>query len=73
MLRNHYARTANSEGLGNASIACEDAGLLLPDVKINTGPWDFRPIKQLRLIQFNGQTSQPIGDVFETALSGFKK
>jgi branched-chain amino acid transport system substrate-binding protein len=73
MLRNRYARTAKSEGLGNAGIAREDAGLLLPDLKITTGPWDFRPIKQLRLIQFDGRTWQPIGDVFETAFSGFKK
>jgi hypothetical protein len=38
MLRNHYARTAESEGLGNAGIAREDAGLLLPDLKVTTGP-----------------------------------
>jgi hypothetical protein len=49
------------------------ASMLLPDLKISTGPWDFRPIKQLRLIQFDGQTWQPIGDVFEKAFSGFKK
>src|ERR1700761_4933865 len=43
--------------------------LLLPDIKISTGPWDFRPIKQLRLVQFDGQTWQPIGDVIEAAFS----
>jgi ABC-type branched-subunit amino acid transport system substrate-binding protein len=48
--------------------------LLLTDIRITTGPWDFRPIKQLRLVQFDGQTWQPIGDVVEAAFSdGDKK
>ncbi len=47
--------------------------LLLPDIKISTGPWDFRPIKQLRLVQFDGQTWQPIGDVIEAAFSDGKR
>jgi len=42
---------------------------LLPGIKISTGPWNFRPIKQLRLIQFDGRAWQPIGDVLETAFS----
>jgi branched-chain amino acid transport system substrate-binding protein len=46
---------------------------LLPGIKINTGPWDFRPIKQLRLIQFDGRTWQPIGEVLDTAFTGAKK
>jgi hypothetical protein len=24
--------------------------VLLPEIKISTGPWNFRPIKQLRLV-----------------------
>ncbi len=47
--------------------------LLLPDIKISTGPWDFRPIKQLRLVQFDGHTWQPIGDVIEAAFSDGKR
>jgi branched-chain amino acid transport system substrate-binding protein len=43
--------------------------VLLPDIKINTSPNDFRPIKQMRLIQFDGRTWQMIGDVIETAFS----
>ena len=43
--------------------------VLLPGIKISTGPWNFRPIKQLRLIQFDGRAWQPIGDVLETAFS----
>jgi branched-chain amino acid transport system substrate-binding protein len=46
---------------------------LLPGIKINTGQWDFRPIKQLRLVQFDGHTWQPIGDVLDTAFSDERK
>ena len=42
---------------------------LLPGVKISTGPFNFRPIKHMRLLQFDGRTWQPIGDVVETAFS----
>jgi ABC-type branched-subunit amino acid transport system substrate-binding protein len=42
---------------------------LLPGVKISTGPFNFRPIRHMRLVQFDGQTWQPIGDVVETAFS----
>jgi branched-chain amino acid transport system substrate-binding protein len=45
---------------------------LLPGIKINTGQWDFRPIEQLRLVQFDGRTWQPIGDVLDTAFSDEK-
>jgi branched-chain amino acid transport system substrate-binding protein len=47
--------------------------VLLPGIKINTGQWDFRPIEQLRLVQFDGHTWQPIGDVLDTAFSDEKK
>jgi ABC-type branched-subunit amino acid transport system substrate-binding protein len=47
--------------------------LLLPGIKINTGPWNFRPIKHLRLVQFDGHTWQPIGEVLETAFSNAQK
>lgn len=46
---------------------------LLPGIKINTGPSDFRPIKQLRLNQFDGRGWEPIGDVLETAFTDLKK
>jgi branched-chain amino acid transport system substrate-binding protein len=45
----------------------------LPGIKINTGQFNFRPIKQLRLVQFDGHTWQPIGDVLDTAFSGEKR
>src|SRR6267378_521739 len=41
----------------------------LPGIKINTVPDDFRPIKQMRLIQVDGRIWQQIGDVIETTFS----
>jgi ABC-type branched-subunit amino acid transport system substrate-binding protein len=57
------------------AAALEDyqGSILLPGIKINTGRWDFRPIKQLRLVQFDGRSWQPIGDVLETAFSKAQK
>jgi ABC-type branched-subunit amino acid transport system substrate-binding protein len=52
-----------------AALKDYQGSVLLPGIKISTGPWNFRPIKQLRLVQFDGRTWQPIGDVFETAFS----
>jgi hypothetical protein len=46
---------------------------LLPGVKISTGPFNFRPIRHMRLVQFDGRTWQPIGDVVETAFSNVDK
>jgi branched-chain amino acid transport system substrate-binding protein len=47
--------------------------ILLPGIKISTGPWNFRPIKHLRLVQFDGRTWQPVGEVLETAFAGGDK
>ena len=44
--------------------------VLLPGIRINTGPENLHPIKQMRLVQFDGRTWQPIGDVIENAFSG---
>ena len=52
-----------------ASLSDYEPSGLLPGIKINTGPENFRPIKQMRLVQFDGRTWQPIGDVLETAFS----
>lgn len=53
-----------------AAISDYQSSVMLPGIKISTGPFDFRPIKHLRLIQFDGRTWLPIGDVLETAFSG---
>ena len=52
-----------------ASLRDYEPSGLLPGIKINTGPENFRPIKQMRLVLFDGRTWQPIGDVLETAFS----
>jgi hypothetical protein len=44
-----------------------DVPLALPGVTANTSPTDFRPIKQMPLVQFDGQTWQPIGEVIDSA------
>ncbi len=56
-----------------AALKDYQGSMLLPGIKISTGPWNFRPIKHLRLIQFDGRTWQPIGDVLETAFSNAHK
>lgn len=60
------------ENVMRQAAALEDyrPAFLLPDIRISTGPWDFRPIKRMRLVQFDGRTWQLIGDVVETAFSG---
>jgi len=52
-----------------ATLKDYQGSVLLPGIKISTGPWNFRPIKSLRLVQFDGRTWQPIGEVLETAFS----
>jgi branched-chain amino acid transport system substrate-binding protein len=52
-----------------ASLKDFSPSVLLPGIKINTGPDNYRPIRQMRLVQFDGRTWQPIGDVIENAFS----
>jgi branched-chain amino acid transport system substrate-binding protein len=56
-----------------ASLSGYQPSVTLPGVTINTGPEDFHPIKQMRLVQFDGRIWQSIGDVIETAFSDSKK
>ena len=51
------------------SLRAYQASVVLPGITISTGPEDYRPIKQMRLIQFDGRTWQGIGDVIEAAFS----
>ncbi|WP_076858003.1 ABC transporter substrate-binding protein [Bradyrhizobium mercantei] len=51
-----------------AALRDYQASALLPGIKINTGR--FRPVEQLRLLQFDGRSWQPIGDVLDTAFTG---
>jgi len=52
-----------------ASLRHYQSPIALPGIAINTGPADFHPIKQMRLVQFDGNTWQPIGDVIESAFA----
>ncbi|MCC8979776.1 ABC transporter substrate-binding protein [Bradyrhizobium acaciae] len=51
-----------------AALRDYQASALLPGITINTG--HFRPVEQLRLLQFDGRSWQPIGDVLDTAFTG---
>jgi branched-chain amino acid transport system substrate-binding protein len=50
-----------------ASLRGYQSSVALPGITFNTGPADFHPIKQQRLVQFDGTAWQPIGDVIESA------
>ncbi len=52
-----------------ASLNEYRSSVALPGITFNTGPTDFRPIKQMRLVQFDGSSWQPIGDVIEAAFA----
>ena len=60
------------ENIMRQAVSLKDfrSSLALPGIVINTGPADFRPIKQMRLVQFDGNTWQPIGEVLESAFLG---
>jgi branched-chain amino acid transport system substrate-binding protein len=52
-----------------ASIKDQEIGMLLPGIKINTGPNDFYPIKQMQMQQFNGERWVPIGPILNGDLN----
>jgi len=52
-----------------ASLRNYHGAIVLPGIAMNTGPADFQPIKQMRLVQFDGNAWQPIGDVIESAFA----
>jgi branched-chain amino acid transport system substrate-binding protein len=53
-----------------ASLRNYQSAVAFPGITINTGPTDFHPIEQMRLVQFDGSSWQPIGDVIESAFLG---
>jgi branched-chain amino acid transport system substrate-binding protein len=52
-----------------ASLKDHQLSVALPGIRMNTSPENFLPIRQMRLMQFDGRSWQPIGDVIETAFS----
>jgi branched-chain amino acid transport system substrate-binding protein len=53
-----------------ASLENLDLGMMLPGVKINTGPNDFAPIKQMQMIRFNGERYDLFGPLISSEVSG---
>jgi branched-chain amino acid transport system substrate-binding protein len=39
--------------------------LLLPGIRINTSPTNYRPISQMQLATFNGESWEPFGEILE--------
>src|SRR5438309_354243 len=44
--------------------------VLLPGIKINTGPNDFAPISQLQLMKFKGEKWDLFGDIISADVGG---
>ena len=53
-----------------ASIKDLELPMLLPGIKVNTGPDDFYPIKQLQMGRFDGQRWELFGPIITGAVSG---
>jgi branched-chain amino acid transport system substrate-binding protein len=52
-----------------ASLRGYNPSVALPDIRMNTSPNNYLPIKQMRLVQFDGRSWQPFGEVIETAFT----
>ncbi|WP_187435076.1 ABC transporter substrate-binding protein [Bradyrhizobium cytisi] len=52
-----------------ASLQDYHPSVALPNIGMNTSPDSYLPIKQMRLVQFDGRSWQPFGAVIETAFS----
>jgi branched-chain amino acid transport system substrate-binding protein len=44
-----------------ANLKNFELGLLLPGIKINTGPTDYFPIEQMQMSRFNGEHGELFG------------
>jgi branched-chain amino acid transport system substrate-binding protein len=53
-----------------ANLKDLELGMLLPGIKINTGPNDYYPIKQMQMSRFNGVYGELFGPVIATDISG---
>jgi branched-chain amino acid transport system substrate-binding protein len=52
-----------------ASLRDYHPSVALPSIRMNTSPDSYLPIKQTRLVQFDGRSWQPFGAVIETAFT----
>ena len=48
-----------------ASLKDVELGLILPGIKLNTGPKDHYPFEQLQMMKFNGTTFEFFGEVID--------
>jgi branched-chain amino acid transport system substrate-binding protein len=53
-----------------ASLKNLELGMLLPGIRINTGPNDFAPIKQMQLERFNGDRWELFGPLMTGDVGG---
>jgi branched-chain amino acid transport system substrate-binding protein len=53
-----------------ANLKDLELGLLLPGIKINTGPNDYYPIKQMQMSRFNGEYIELVGPILNGAIAG---
>ena len=53
-----------------ASLKNLELGMLLPGMKINTGPNDFAPIKQMQMERFNGERYELFGPLMSGEVGG---
>jgi branched-chain amino acid transport system substrate-binding protein len=47
-----------------------EADLLLPGIVMNTSPTDYRPIKQLQMMRFNGERWEGFGPIITDDYNG---
>ena len=52
-----------------ASLRDYHPSVALPSIRMNTSPDSYLPIKQMRLVQFDGRSWQPFGAVIETVFT----
>ncbi|MDD1517516.1 MULTISPECIES: ABC transporter substrate-binding protein [Bradyrhizobium] len=52
-----------------ASLRDVNPSLALPNIRMSTSPNNYLPIRQMRLVQFDGRSWQQFGDVIETAFT----
>jgi branched-chain amino acid transport system substrate-binding protein len=53
-----------------ANLKDLESGMLMPGVKINTGPNDFAPIKQFQMQRFNGASWERFGPIMTGEVGG---
>jgi branched-chain amino acid transport system substrate-binding protein len=53
-----------------ANLKDLELGMLLPGIKINTGPNDFAPVKQMQMMRFNGASWELFGPVMTGDVRG---